>query len=96
MEPWEIINSEGNGPYAVKTLFGWVVNGPLSSCSAVELGPSVVLANRISVSNLKDLLLTQYNHDFCEKEYDEKEETSDEDKRFMTMACNSFVLKNGH
>ena len=42
MEPWEIINSEGNGPYAVKTLFGWVVNGPLSSCSAVELGPNVV------------------------------------------------------
>ena len=96
MEPWEIINSEGNGPYAVKTLFGWVVNGPLSSCSAVELGPSVMLANRITVSNIKDLLLTQYNHDFCEKEYDEKEETSDEDKRFMTMACNSFVLKNGH
>ena len=96
MEPWEIINSKGNGPYAVKTLFGWVVNGPLSSCPAVEPGPSVVTANRISVSNLKDLLLTQYNHDFCEKEYDEKEETSDEDKRFMTMARNSFVLKNGH
>ena len=39
MEPWEIINSEGNGPYAVKTLFGWVVNGPLSSCSALNLDP---------------------------------------------------------
>ncbi|KAJ8372561.1 hypothetical protein AAFF_G00281380 [Aldrovandia affinis] len=25
MEPWHIINSQGNGPYAVKTLFGWVV-----------------------------------------------------------------------
>lgn len=28
MEPWDIINSQGNGPYAIKTLFGWVVNGP--------------------------------------------------------------------
>lgn len=29
MEPWEVINSDGDGPYAVRTLLGWVVNGPL-------------------------------------------------------------------
>lgn len=29
MEPWEIVNSQDDGPYAVKTLLGWVVNGPL-------------------------------------------------------------------
>lgn len=29
LEPWEVINSQGEGPYAVKTLLGWVVNGPL-------------------------------------------------------------------
>ncbi len=27
MQPWEIINSQNNGPYAVKTALGWVVNG---------------------------------------------------------------------
>lgn len=27
LEPWEIINNEGQGPYAVKTLLGWVING---------------------------------------------------------------------
>ena len=29
VEPWEVINSEGDGPYAVRTLLGWCVNGPL-------------------------------------------------------------------
>lgn len=31
MEPWEVVNSCENGPYAVRTLLGWVVNGPLRS-----------------------------------------------------------------
>lgn len=30
LEPWKVINSEGNGLFAVKTLLGWVINGPLS------------------------------------------------------------------
>lgn len=30
MEPWQIINSEGNGPYAVRTLLGCVINGPIN------------------------------------------------------------------
>lgn len=29
MEPWEVINSHEDGPYAVKTVLGWVINGPL-------------------------------------------------------------------
>lgn len=29
MEPWYIINSQQDGPYAVKTALGWVVNGPI-------------------------------------------------------------------
>lgn len=30
-EPWEVNNSQGEGPYAVRTLLGWLVNGPLRS-----------------------------------------------------------------
>ena len=36
MEPWEIINSQGEGPYAVKTPVGWVVNGPLRGKSLLS------------------------------------------------------------
>lgn len=29
LEPWKLINSQGNGPHAVKTILGWTINGPL-------------------------------------------------------------------
>lgn len=29
LEPWEVVNSQGDGPYAVRTLLGWVIYGPL-------------------------------------------------------------------
>lgn len=29
LEPWELVNSQGEGPYAMKTLLGWVFYGPL-------------------------------------------------------------------
>lgn len=74
MEPWHVINSKNNGPYAVKTLLGWVVSGPLKQGhAAVEyVGPIAVTSNRISVMELKDLLIKQYNQDFCENKYEEK------------------------
>lgn len=36
MEPWKVINSKNNGPYAVKTRLGWVVNGLLNNCGGTE------------------------------------------------------------
>lgn len=29
MEPWEVINSQGEGPYAIRTLLGWVIHGSM-------------------------------------------------------------------
>ncbi|KAJ8362365.1 hypothetical protein AAFF_G00378230 [Aldrovandia affinis] len=87
MEPWHIINSQGNGPYAVKTLLGWVVNGPLNTCTAMDVsGPPAMMANRISIADLGELIIRQYNQDFSEKEYEEKSEMSGEDKKFMEIA----------
>jgi len=44
MEPSEIINSPGGGPYPVKTLLGWDVNGPLRGGNSNK--------ERLSVLNL--------------------------------------------
>lgn len=97
MEPWQIINSHDNRPYAVQTLLGWVVTGPLSVDSAAEHdGPIAVSSNRISVVELKDLLIRQYNQDFSENMYEEKIEMSVEDKHFMEIASKSAFLKDGH
>ncbi|KAK0150310.1 hypothetical protein N1851_008772 [Merluccius polli] len=97
MEPWNIINSQGNGPYAVKTVLGWVVNGPLNTCTTMEgSGPPTVTANRISVSDLEELFIRQYNEDFSEKQYEGKSEMSVEDRRFMEIMSSSVTLQNGH
>ena len=59
LEPWEIINSQDNGPYAVRTLLGWVVNGPLKqggSYTQKNICPSVT-ANRISIDKVEQLLI---------------------------------------
>ncbi|KAL4008191.1 hypothetical protein ACER0C_002043 [Sarotherodon galilaeus] len=88
MEPWEIIHSKDNGPYAVRTILGWVINGPLKrdSCST----PS---DSELSVSNL---LMQQLNYDFPEKASEEKQEMSREDIMFMDSVNGTVERINGH
>lgn len=73
MEPLEAVNSCENGPYAVRTLLRWVVTSPLRIYNNEDKShcPSVT-ANRISVSNLEEMLISKYNTDFNEKSYEEK------------------------
>lgn len=97
IEPWEIVNSQGGGPYAVKTLVGWVVNGPLrGGKSSISCDSPSADINRISVANLEKLLISQYNHDFNEKASDEKREMSFDDKSFLKIANESISLLDGH
>ncbi|KAK0146738.1 hypothetical protein N1851_013945 [Merluccius polli] len=97
MEPWEVINSEGDGPYAVRTLLGWVVNGPLRGNSGCcQRSCSTVYANRISIVRLEELLVSQYNQDFNEKSLEEKQEMSREDLRFMKILEKSTCIQDGH
>lgn len=37
LEPWEIVNSCGGGPYAIKTVLGWVINGPVQGSDTTNL-----------------------------------------------------------
>lgn len=92
LEPWEVINSQGNGPYAVRTVLGWVVNGPLNGNDNLEVAN--VTVNRISVSKLEELLMNQYNHDFSEKQAD-KQEMSREDLKFLHIMDTSAKLQDG-
>ncbi len=32
LEPWEVVNCHGDGPYAIRTLLGWVINSSIGSC----------------------------------------------------------------
>ncbi|TKS65758.1 hypothetical protein D9C73_028515 [Collichthys lucidus] len=97
MEPWEVINSKGSGPYAVKTPLGWVVNGLMQEAICKGQGSHLcVTANRISIRDVNDLLIKQYHQDFPELAAEDKTEMSVEDKRFMSIMETSKELRNGH
>lgn len=97
MEPLRVINSQGKGPYAVLTYLGWTINGPLCSTAPMdEDGRPRIASNRISVAKLEELLRHQYNQDFSESAYNEKQEHSFEDKKFLHVMNSSVKRKDGH
>lgn len=56
MEPWQEIHSERDGPYAVRTALGWVVNGPLRSLEMDRDKGESHTVNRLSVVEVEALL----------------------------------------
>lgn len=79
LEPWQVINSRDNGPFAVRTALGWIVNGPFkdhTDTNSEDCGYPQVAVNRISVENVEQLLLQQFSQDFPERLCDDKLEMS--------------------
>lgn len=98
MEPWEVVHSVNGGPYAVRTVLGWVINGPLKKISdagsiAKHIGVSV---NRISIANVENMLLQQFNNDFPERACEEKQEMSREDIQFINSVSETVTMIDGH
>lgn len=99
LESWQVINSRGNGPYAVRTALGWTVNGPLrdhTNTDSENCDQTQVTVNRISVENVEQLWLRLYNQDFSEHLCDDKVEMSQEDQQFMNCVRNSTYHADGH
>jgi len=101
MEPWDVIPSIDNGPFAVKTLLGWVINGPLEiianddvSCRFVS--SNILHVDAIIVPSLDEQLRNQFNHDFNERIIDDILENSREDKQFIDIVSQSTHFKDGH
>jgi hypothetical protein len=90
MEPWDVIRTEDEGPYAVKTALGWVINGPIFSESETNMK-----LNFIKADNLEDMLIKSYNTDFSERLIDDVSEYSREDKHFMKTVENSLKFETG-
>lgn len=97
MEPLQVIHSVDNGPYAIRTMLGWTVNGPLKGDRDVMNGELPELSvNRVSVVNLDDLWQQQFNTDFPECSMDEQPSMSRGDQRFMELVTNSVKQVDGH
>lgn len=48
MEPWDIIPSKDNGPFAMKTILGWVINGPIDTVPENGIFNTFLTVNRIN------------------------------------------------
>ncbi|KAL7848638.1 hypothetical protein SRHO_G00202610 [Serrasalmus rhombeus] len=99
MELWHIINSQEDGPYAVKTALGWTVSGPFKSENDKPKNDKTLphyCVNRISEEDVEQLLILQYNADFPERHYDDREEMSLEDKQFMQSVQKTIKFVDGH
>ena len=68
VEPWEVINSEGDGPYAVHTLLWWCVNGPLRGVAASLSDDKIpaVSINPLQLSCLEDQVQRYFDMDFSD------------------------------
>ncbi|KAJ8410005.1 hypothetical protein AAFF_G00210460 [Aldrovandia affinis] len=97
MEPLQVVSSVDDGPYAVRTILGWMVNGPLRGGSDImETNKRTeVTANRISVAKLEELWQLQFKQDFPDAGQNEDIEMSKDDHQFMNMVSQSSKLVDG-
>ena len=92
LQPKEVKESRYGGPYAVRTLFGWTINGPLGRMST-----STRTANRIQSSSKLNIKFEK----FCEVEFNDSqfsiEKTmSQKDRKALSTMEQSVRLRDGH
>ncbi|XP_078284132.1 uncharacterized protein LOC144609514 [Rhinoraja longicauda] len=88
LEPIEVITNQEGGPFAMRTVLGWVIYGPLrKNNKGMERNNYTAAAvNRISIVNLEESLTKQHNHDFNERAGKESEEMSGKEKIYTTKS----------
>ena len=95
LEPNEMRKSEDGGPFAVKTKFGWTLNGPLGRHSVT--GNSCFFSESKSGDDLlQEQLLKYFNREFDQLTCDNKRGLSVHDKQAMKILEESLQFINGH
>ena len=96
-EPWEVINSVNDGPYAVRTVLGWSINGPLRSPTGSDDWNQAVSCRVQVTSRLEDQIQKFFSLDFSEQfVFSGEKALSVEDKKFMEMVNRETILRDGH
>ena len=94
LQPYEVRLSENGGPYASKTLLGWVLNGPLGREDS-----SVPIVNCIqtnSTGSLNERFEKFCNMEFNDVTYETKPSMSQNDKKTLGIMEQTAKLVNGH
>jgi hypothetical protein len=91
LDPLEVRNS--GGPYAIRTLLGWAINGPLFRQNKAQVIGSFFVNSDVK---LNQMVMDAINRDFNESNSDVKNEMYQEEAQFMASVRNTATLRNGH
>ena len=92
LQPVEVIESKNGGPFATRTVLGWVLNGPLG-----RTGPEEATANfHDANANLSKQFEDYCNLEFNDSSYDPKMSMSENDRRALEVMESTVKLSNGH
>ena len=92
LEPKQVRECEGKGPYVVRTIFGWTINGPLGRNGRENHCTNFIRA---------DHALSKQFEKFCNAEFNDSAfnnslEMSQEDLRAVGVMESTIRLSNGH
>jgi hypothetical protein len=92
LEPREIKECEGSGPYAVRTVFRWTINGPLGRNSQTCRSTNYIRSDHTLSTQFEKFCNVEFN----DSTFDSKLAMSIEDSRAFNIMENSIRLHNGH
>ena len=93
LEPLEVRRSQDGGPYAVRTMLGWVINGPLGHAESTHTHKANLIRS--------DVALDEQFREFCSQEFSDSlvstaKQISQEDRKALQIMEESAQLKGGH
>ena len=93
MEPLQVINSQDDGPFACRTVLGWMVFG----CWKSDCSTKRISSHRVQVmDDAHQQLVTMFQQDFSERIVEDKPEKSMQDRRFLESVEASIQQTDGH
>ena len=112
LEPVEVIKSQKGGPYAVRTILGWCITGPILSQPSSSTKCNLIATRDVSNGQLsphhfvthesfrEDLIRQQlkemYQLEFVEQKTETREEYSIEDKKFLALMDKEVKMVDDH
>ena len=92
LQPVEVRESKNGGPFATRTVLGWVLNGPLG-----RTGPEEATANFVDANaNLGKQFEDYCNLEFNDSRYDPKMSMSQNDRCALEIMESTVKLSNGY
>jgi hypothetical protein len=92
LEPKEVRECIGRGPYAVRTVLGWTINGPLGRNETVRRCANLIRSDH----GLNEQFRKYCDMEFNDSSFDNQLGMSVEDSRALGMMEGSVQLKDGH